>query len=198
MQKFEYFSAQVNRDERPDFLEDLKIEHEQAIKEVWNEKLSMLQSNSLVHNSNLSEFKNYLLLASVNILQEQGYDVGKYDFYLQGLWAQEVKRGGGTAPHIHKNSQICGWFFVEVPENSAYVVYHDTRVNKNIIELDYLQTDEQISNATGSIFFNNLMEGTVLFNNSWVSHQLVAGTNENPTRCFHFIISHKERMCNIL
>ena len=197
MQKFEYFPAQVNRDERPDFLDDLKIVHEQAIKEVWNENMPMLQSGSLVQHPSLTDFKNYLLLASVNILQEQGYDTGKYDFYLQELWAQEIKRSGGTAAHIHKNSQICGWVFIDVPENSAYVVYHDTRINKNVLELDYLQENDQILNATGLISFSNLLEGTALFNNSWMSHQIVAGASEEPTRCFHFVVSHKERMCNI-
>lgn len=197
MQKFEYFPAQVVRDERPDFLDGLKIVHEEAMREVWEEGMSMLQSGSLIHHPSLVDFKNYLMLASVDILREQGYDTGKYDFYLRELWAQEIKRSGGTTAHIHKNSQICGWVFINVPENSAYVVYHDTRINKNVLELDYLQENDQISNATSSIYFSNLLEGTVLFNNSWMSHQIVAGTSEETTRCFHFVVSHKERMCNI-
>ena len=196
MESYEYFPTQVNRDERPDFLGPVGPIGDTAIDEVRSANAALLQSNCLLRNINLEEFKNYLLLSSVEILRQQGYKVADYDFYLSALWAQEVNKPSGTTPHVHKNSQISGWFFTKVPENGAYVIYHDTRENKKMIELDYLQTSE-ISNATNSIFFNNLKEGTVLFNNSWVNHQLVSGDSEEPTRCLHFAVSHRGRLCNM-
>ena len=196
MEKFEYFPTQINREERPDFLEELSPIFEHAIKEVSDYGGNLLQSNLLLENTKTTNFKSYLLLSSVNILRGQGYSTDKYDFYLSGLWAQEIKDFASTNVHTHKNSQLCGWFFIEVEEESSYVVYHDTRANKAIIELDYNQGNE-ILNATGAIFFNNLRAGTCLFNNSWVPHQIVSNGNKKPTRCFHFVVSHKERMCNI-
>jgi uncharacterized protein (TIGR02466 family) len=155
----------------------------------------MCQSAFLAHEPALRELSDYLLVSAVEILRGQGYATDQYDFHLSGLWAQEVKKGAGTNVHIHKNSQIAGWFFLDAPENGAYPIYHDTRTNKAMVELDFVQGDE-VTNATSMINFNNMQSGSVLFANSWMQHQLVGGSSDDPTRCIHFIISHKDRPCS--
>jgi uncharacterized protein (TIGR02466 family) len=155
----------------------------------------MSQSAPLMHDPAFREVADYLLVSSVDILRGQGYAVDRYDFYLQGLWVQEVTKGAGTNVHVHKNSQICGWFFLETPESGAYPIYHDTRKNKEMVELDFIQGSD-ITNATNMIHFNNMQPGSVLFSNSWMQHQLMGNMSEQPTRCIHFIVSHKERQCS--
>jgi hypothetical protein len=91
---------------------------------------------------------------------------------------------------------MCGWFFIEIPPSAASAVYHDTRINKNMIELDHHQ-QEDISFATTSIHFNNIEAGTVLFNNSWMNHQLIGADSMLPTKCIHFIISHRDIIHNM-
>jgi uncharacterized protein (TIGR02466 family) len=195
MEGFAYFPAIVYRDERPDLIENILPVCLQALDQVRQPGMTIVQSLHLGHEPVLREVADYLLLSSVDILRSQGYSVDKYDFYLSGMWAQETGKGTGTNVHVHKNSQISGWFFLETPENGAYPVYYDTRMNKTMVELDYVQ-EEEVTNATGMINFNNVVPGTVLFNNSWMNHQIVGGTTDAPTRCIHFIVSHKERMCN--
>lgn len=195
MEGFAYFPAIVYRDERPDLVEKVLPTCIHALDQVRQENSPMTQSMFIANEHTLREVSDYLLLSSVNILRDQGYSVEKYDFYLSGLWAQEMTKGSGTNVHVHKNSQICGWFFLEVPENGAYPVYIDTRMNKAMVELDFVQGNE-ISNATNMINFNNVISGSVLFSNSWMQHQLIGGLSDSPTRCIHFIVSHKERVCN--
>lgn len=195
MEGFAYFPAIVYRDERPDLVEKVLPICKQYLDQVRSPERPMAQSNHMGNDPAMREVADYLLLSAVDILRGQGYSVEKYDFYLQGLWAQEVNKGGGTNVHVHKNSQICGWFFLETPEGGAYPVYHDTRMNKNMVELDFVQGEEVI-NATNMINFNNVQPGTVLFSNSWMQHQLMGSSSEQPSRCIHFIISHKERMCS--
>ena len=195
MEGYAYFPAIVYRDERPDLVEKVLPTCVQALDQVRQPGLPMLQSAHLAHDPALREVADYLLLSAVDMLRGQGYSTDKYDFYLSGLWAQETAKGAGTNVHVHKNSQVCGWFFLEVPEGGAYPIYHDTRMNKAMVELDFVQGDE-ISNATSVIHFNNMIPGSVLFSNSWMQHQLVSGPSEAPTRCIHFIVSHKERMCS--
>lgn len=196
MEGYAYFPAIVYRDERPDLVEKVLPTCVQALDQVRQPVAFMTQSAHLAHNPALREVADYILLSSVEILRSQGYAVDKYDFYLSGFWAQEVSQGSGTNVHVHKNSQICGWFFLETPEGGAYPMYHDTRMNKAMVELDFVQ-GEEISNATNMINFNSVIPGSVLFSNSWMQHQLVGGNAELPTRCIHFIVSHKERMCSI-
>ena len=195
MEGFAYFPAIVYRDERPDLVEKVLPTCVQALDQARQDGSLMVQSAYLAHDPALREVADYLLLSAVDILRGQGYSVDKYDFYLSGFWAQEVSKGAGTNVHVHKNSQICGWFFLETPEGGAYPVYHDTRMNKAMIELDFVQGDE-IINATNTINFNTVTPGSVLFSNSWMQHQLVSGPSDAPTRCVHFIVSHKERMCS--
>lgn len=196
MQGFAYFPAIVYRDERPDLAEKILPTCIRYLDQVRKPEWSMCQSNHLGNEPALQETVNYILLSTVDLLKSQGYETEKYDFYIQGLWAQEVNRGAGTNVHVHKNSQMCGWFFLEAPENGSYPIYHDTRMNKSMIELDFVQ-NEEINNATNMIHFNNMIPGTVMFANSWMQHQL-SGSNANfPTRCIHFIVSHKERLCNM-
>jgi hypothetical protein len=195
MEGFAYFPAIVYRDERPDLVEKVLPRCIQALDQVRQEGATMIQSMYLGHDPALREVADYLLLSSVDILRGQGYSVENYDFYLSGLWAQETVKGAGTNVHVHKNSQICGWFFLEAPEGGAYPMYYDTRMNKGMVELDFVQGNE-VSNATNMINFNNVIPGSVLFSNSWMQHQLVGGVSEMPTRCIHFIVSHKERMCS--
>lgn len=196
MEGFAYFPAIVYRDERPDLAEKALPVCVKHLEDARAPNASIFQSAHLAHDSALRDVADYLLLSSVDLLRSQGYLVDKYDFYLSGMWAQEVNRGPGTNVHVHKNSQICGWFFLETPENGAYPTYYDSRMNKPMVELDFVQGAE-ITNATNIIHFNNMVPGTVMFANSWMQHQLTGSNAETPTRCIHFIVSHKDRQCNI-
>jgi hypothetical protein len=195
MQGFAYFPAIVYRDERPDLVEEITPACIQHLDNVRGDGHPMCQTGSVQHDPAFRRVADYLLLSGVEMLRDQGYAVERYDFYLAGLWVQETGAQSGTNVHIHKNSQVCGWMFVDAPQGGAYPVYHDTRANKAMIELDFAPSDE-VTNATNSIHFNNVQTGTVLFSNSWMQHQLAGGNAETPTRCLHFIISHKDRPCS--
>lgn len=195
MQSFAYFPALVYRDERPDLAEELLPSCVQHLDSVRREGYSIYQTGSVEHDPTFRRVADYLLLSGVKMLRDQGYAVERYDFYLAGLWVQELGVGAGTNVHVHKNSQVSGWMFIDAPQGGAYPVYHDTRANKAMIELDFAPSDE-VTNATNSIHFNNVQSGTVLFSNSWMQHQLVGGGADTPTRCLHFIISHRDRPCS--
>lgn len=195
MESFAYFPTLVYRDERPDFIDQVLPLCNARLDEVRTVDAPVCQSGHLGRYAEARELSDYLLGSSIEVLRSQGYAVERYDFSVQGLWAQEIKRGGGTNIHVHKNSQICGWFFLEAAEGGAYPAYHDTRMNKNMIELDYMQGGD-VTVATSSIHFSNIVPGTVLFSNAWVNHQLVSGNSEQPVKCIHFIITHKDKPCS--
>ena len=195
MQGFAYFPALVYRDERSDLVEEILPACIQHLDNSRRDGHSMCQTGSVQHDPAFRRVADYLLPSGVEMLRDQGYAVERYDFYLAGLWVQETGAGSGTNVHVHKNSQVCGWMFVDAPQGGAYPVYHDTRMNKAMIELDFVPSDE-VTNATNSIHFNNVQPGTVFFANSWMQHQLAGGNAELPTRCLHFIISHRDRPCS--
>ena len=195
MDRFEYFSSCVYRDEQPDWVEYTR----QVVQKYYDQAASngMLdQTDHMAGDPDLKFLVDYLLLASDTILREQGYDMGKYELYLSGLWGQDVKCNGSTNVHVHKNSQICGWFFLDTPEGGAYPVYHDPRMNKQMVELDYVQ-GTVLTNSSPQVHFNNIQPGTILMANSWMQHQLIQNNSQMETKSIHFIVSHKDRQCNI-
>lgn len=195
MEAFEYFPAKVYREEHPDWV-GYTLQVAQKYYAAAQNGSYVAQTAHMANDPDLKFLVDYLLLAGDTILREQGYDMNKYELYLSGLWGQDVKCMTGTNVHLHKNSQICGWFFLKTPEGGSYPVYHDPRMNKQMIELDYVHGPE-LTNASSYVHFNNVKPGTFLFANSWMQHQLTPNTSQAETKSIHFIISHRERPCSI-
>lgn len=194
MNRHEYFCSCVYRDEQPDWVNYTR----QVVQKYYDVAASsgvVDQTGHMANDLDLKFLVDYLLLASDTILREQGYDMDKYELFLSGLWGQDVKCTGGTNVHVHKNSQICGWFFLDTPEGGSYPVYHDPRMNKQMVELDYKQGAD-IVNASSYVHYNNLKPGTILFANSWMQHQLTQNNSQHETKSVHFIVSHRERACS--
>ena len=194
MDRYDYFPSSVYREEHPDWVGYTS----QVVKKHYEAVASsgvLDQTGDMSNDPDLKFLVDYLVLASDTILREQGYDMDKYELYVAGLWGQDVKCNGGTNIHVHKNSQICGWFFLETPEGGAYPVYHEPRMNKQMIELDYIQGPSLV-NASSTVHFNNVRPGTVLMANSWIQHQLIQNNSQAQTKSVHFIVSHRERTCS--
>jgi len=193
IQGFTYFPTIIYRDEKPEFVDKMmKVSQKYLVQKNQQQNLCQI---SLENELETRELSDYLIVSSYDILASQGYLMEKYELFLFGLWIQEIKNHSGTNVHLHKNSQLSGWFFLDTPKNGSYPIFYDTRMNKQMIELDFVQTEE-ITNATSSIHFNNLNPGTVLFANSWMTHQLTANFSDTSTKTIHFIISHKDKLCN--
>lgn len=191
LQAFAYFPAMVYRDEHPEWVGYLK----EATSRYYtglpkNEPLC--QTHSMIQDKAFKFLSDYLVMSSTEILRTQGYAVDNYDLYVSQLWGQDVNCHGGTNVHVHKNSQISGWLFLETPEGGAYPVYHDPRMNKAMIELDFHQS-ENVEVATTAVHFRNIQPGTVLFANSWMPHELVQSHAAATTKSIHFMVSHKDK-----
>ena len=191
MDRYDYFSSSVYREEHPDWVEHTR----QVVQKYYDQAASngaLDQTDHMVGDPDLKFLVDYLLLASDTILREQGYDMNKYELYVSGLWGQDVKCNGSTNVHAHKHSQVCGWFFLDTPEGGSYPVFHEPRMNKQMVELDYVQGNE-LTNASPQVHFNNVKPGTILMANSWMQHQLTQNYSQEQTKSVHFIVSHKDR-----
>jgi uncharacterized protein (TIGR02466 family) len=194
MEAFTYFPSVIYREERPDWV-GYTLQVAQKYYAIAPDNDVMAQTTHMANDLDLKFLVDYLVLASDTILRSQGYDMDKYELYVSSLWGQDVKCTGGTNVHVHKNTQICGWLFLETPEGGSYPIYHDPRMNKQMIELDYVQGTE-LTNASSYVHFNNVKPGTFLMANSWMQHQLTPNNSQAQTKSIHFTVSHRERSCS--
>ena len=204
MEAFAYFPAHVYREEHPEWVDHTNKmceKHYAWIKENGNinPNIPVIQTGHMAHDPDLAYLTSYFQNTGVEILKSQGYITDRYDFYVSGMWGQDIQCYGGHRKHIHKNSQISGFYFTETPENGCYPVLHDPRSGKEMIELDYA-IGEELNNANGTVHFNNVMPGTFLFFNSWLPHEFTTSSSDKPTKFIHFILSHKDKdhQCNII
>lgn len=202
MEGYVYFPTLIYRDEQPEFCKRLKPVCQKILEESenYNSGELLIQTRDVSKDQELDLFCSYLLKSAKDILKDQGYNIDVYDFYVSSLWFQEIRAGAGTDVHVHKHSQISGWLFLDTPENGSIPLYYDPRMNKEMIELNEVEPD-LVTNATSIVNFSNVCPGTVLFNNSWLRHQMTQNMSPIPTRTLHFMISHdlrKDILCNTL
>lgn len=197
MQAFAYFPSVVYREEYPELVEQTIAASEKHYEFIKTQipdadKRHTIQTASMLEDVEMDELKNCFYQTGVSILKDQGYIIDNYDFYISSMWGHEVLEYGGNETHVHKNSQICGFYFFETPENGAAILFKDPRHTKEMVELDpYPSQDILVS--TNTIHFSNLMPGTFLFCNAWLPHQILGRGAQERSRFIHFILGYKEK-----
>lgn len=198
MEAFAYFPSLVYRDEKPEWVSQLRdslIPHFERAEAHWDSqdlKPPLVQTGLIHQDRNFEPLVTYLYEASNLILGDQGYLTDRYDLHLTALWGQRMLAGGATEVHVHKNSHLTGWMFLDVPEKCAYPVFKDPRYGKALLDLDY-EDGEEIKPATSAVNFNNVVPGTILIANSWLPHQIIGGNPDSATTAIHFIVSCREK-----
>lgn len=196
MDRYDYFPTSIFRSEQPQWVsESLNFFDQAILKVIQSENLDpnqkVIQSYNLVGLGILSPVFQFFQESSQQILASQGYDMQRHNVNLTEMWAQEIKPLGFNDVHLHGNSQVSGFYFLETPENGSYPVFYDPRYEKQMSELPHVPTEE-VTYSTNAIHFNNIKPGTFLIFNSWVKHNLVINQSNQLTKCIHFIARHSQ------
>lgn len=178
------FPSSVARGEHPEFLDASKkvlAEHLARVKpNTWN----VCQSESMF-DARLDGLLSMIARESFQILSDQGYDMAQSQTSVTEFWGQEFLKHGQHMEHIHsRGAQITGFYFVEVPENSALPVVFDPRPGKRQISL--VQSNQaEVSYASEQIVMA-VQPGDLLLFNSWLPHGFTRHESDAPFRFIHF------------
>jgi uncharacterized protein (TIGR02466 family) len=193
MQCFAYFPSLVYREECPDWVAEVKNKTAPYLDEMREGcGFSVLQTNSMVNDPSLAFLRDAFFNASVGALKEQGYDLDRYDFFVNGMWGQEISSEGEHTPHVHANTQMCGLYFLDTPKNGAYPVFKDPRFSKACMDL-FSAPQSDITNATTDIHFDSVRPGSFLIFNSWLPHSISKNMAKDLTKFIHFTLTHREK-----
>lgn len=193
MENFLYFPSAVYREEKLDWLEILSSITDKYFSNMKErQELLVHQTNNMAGDKALSFLEENIKSAAYSILQAQGYSVENYEFYISAIWGHLIYPHGFHVTHLHRESSLCGFYFLETPKNGAYPVFEDPRPAKLALDLDS-PIREEVTLATPSVHFNNIKPGTILIANSWLPHRFEPNRSTENTKLIHFTVAQNKR-----
>lgn len=143
-------------------------------------------STYMQYDSNFKDFMMFVCNKSLEILDEQGFDMSNHFLIVNELWVQEFAKDGGGyhIPHIHCNSHISGFYFLKCSNKTSFPVFHDPRINKKMIQLP--QKNEKIITTSSERIDFKVKPGLFVFFNSYLEHEFIFDHGLEPFRFIHF------------
>lgn len=185
-----HFPCPIYLIERPDFLEAVSEVSEESLAQQnkarsLDEIYPVIMSGNYFADPRLNKFAEFVGATSWNILAEQGYAMQDKVVSFTEMWTQEHHKHSSMEQHTHGyGSQIVGFYFLEVPENSSRVVFHDPRMGKSLIDLP----EADVSQATIASRMINFepKPGLMIFANAWLAHSFTRHAADKPIKFVHF------------
>lgn len=187
-----HFPCPIYLIERPDFLgtvtkvseESLALHKDRKLNEIY----PVIMSGNYFADTRLNKFSEFVGSTAWNILNEQGYAMQDKVVTFTEMWTQEHHKHSAMDQHTHGyGSQIVGFYFLEVPENSSRVVFHDPRMGKSLIDLP--ETDVNQATIASKMINFEPKPGLMIFANAWLAHSFTRHANDKPIKFVHFNLS---------
>ena len=204
LQLAHHFPCPIYLIERPDFLEAVNIVSEENLVERrkegdLNEIYPVYMTNSFYGDPRLTEFTQFVGATAWNILNEQGYAMQDMAVAFTEMWTQEHHKHSAMDAHVHGfGSQIVGFYFLETPEDSSRVVFHDPRSAK--VQIDLPERDMGLATPASKAINFTPKPGLMIFANSWLSHSFTRHAADKPIKFVHFnltVIPNLTNTCDI-
>lgn len=185
-----HFPCPIYLIERPDFLASVTEVSEESLAAQHKERkldkiYPVMMSGNYFADQRLGKFTEFVGATAWNILAEQGYLMQDKVVSFTEMWTQEHHKHSAMDQHTHGyGSQIVGFYFLEVPDDSTRVVFHDPRAGK--VQIDLPETDPgQVTIASKMINFTP-KPGLMIFANSWLAHSFTRHAADKPIKFVHF------------
>jgi len=185
-----YFPSMIYTIEKPEFLKDVKAVSDERLKAAKATRkidpiYPVMMTDNLFTDERISEFSKYVGSTAWNILQSQGYAMDRLATTFESMWTQEHHKHSLMEQHVHGfGAQLIGFYFLEVPDKSSHVIFHDPRAGKvqgNLPEASM----SMVTPASNTIHFNP-KPGLLMFANSWLPHSFGRHAANKPMKFVHF------------
>ena len=186
-----HFPCPIYLVEKPEFLESVNAVSEESLTKrraeqgELNEIYPVLMSDNYYADERITPFAEFIGQTSWNILQEQGYAMQDKVVQFTEMWTQEHHKHSAMDQHIHGyGAQIVGFYFLEAPESSSRVVFHDPRASK--LPIDLPETDVSKATIASKMINFEPKPGLMIFANAWLAHAFTRHAAETPIKFVHF------------
>ena len=197
MEPFYCFPTAVYSVKAPQFLDETRavVSEAIAIKRKAMKKLNpiypVVMTDNLFDDPRMSDLTKFIAQTGWNILSGQGYAMQNFTTHFTEFWCQEHHKHSAMEQHVHGfSSQLVGFYFIDVPENSSRALFHDPKAGKVQLNLPEANTDQA---TFASNIINFVPEpGLCMFANSWLAHSFSRHAANKPMRFIHFNITVRE------
>ena len=190
LQVAHHFPSAIYLIDRPDFLEVVKEVSEENLDvqrkaNDLNEIYPVYMTGNYFADPRVAKFSEFVGGTAWNILSEQGYDMQNKGVRFVEMWTQEHHKHSAMDQHVHGyGSQIVGFYFLETPENSSHVVFHDPRSAK--VQIDLPEQDQTSATPASKMINFTPKPGMMIFANAWLAHSFTRHAAEQPLKFVHF------------
>jgi hypothetical protein len=142
------------------------------------------QSVSFQGHPKIQDFGQRVIQIAWEILRMQGYDMEKFNTVYESMWLQEHHKMSAMEQHVHNGGiQLVGFYFLDLPENSSRLVFHDPRPGKVQIDLPEKNVKD-VTFGTQMINFEPKV-GDLFFAPAWLPHSFTRHGNDEMLRFVH-------------
>lgn len=188
-----HFPCPIYLIERPDFLDVVtQISDESLAQQHKERKLDelypVMMSGNFFADPRAAKFTEFVGATAWNILAEQGYFMQDKVVSFMEMWTQEHHKHSSMDQHTHGyGSQIVGFYFLEAPENSSRVVFHDPRMGK--VQIDLPESEPNNATIASKMINFTPKPGLMIFANAWLAHSFTKHAADKPIKFVHFNLS---------
>lgn len=192
VQRWDHFPTSIYSTERPDFIDSVKFVADEYLEEIKkdhpaDDPQQVIQTINFYNDARIKDFIDYVGQTGWSILNTQGYQMDNRVTFFNDMWAQEYTKYSGMDQHTHiYGTQLVGFYFYEVPENSSKALFFDPRPGK--VQINLPEQDQTIATHGSNIINFDLKPGLFLFTNAWLAHAFTKHQSNEPLKFIHFNI----------
>lgn len=181
------FPSAILRGAVPEFLDAAKAVSQEYITRVKPNCWNVCQSEAMF-DVRLSGLLEMIAKKSFEMLSEQGYEMANLQTNVSQFWAQEFTKNGQHTEHVHPfGAQVTGFYFIQVPENSAYPVVFDPRPGKRQINLP--QADQSQVTFGSEQLVLSVKPADLILMNAWLPHGFTRHESDIGMQFIHFTVN---------
>ena len=195
-----YFPAPVYFIEKPEFLQSVSAVSEERLIEArkshdLDDIYPVYMTGNYYEDERIEDFVSYVGSTVWNILNEQGYHMDNFLVHFSEMWTQEHYKHSAMEQHVHPGSVMVGFYFLETPDNSSKVVFHDPRAGKIMVDLP--QKDQSMATMSSQMINFTPRPGLLMFAPGWMAHSFTRHMAMSPIKFVHFNLyaKYNEPVC---
>ena len=154
------------------YLDEAHDKVSEQVKKEGSDFGHVYHSVSLETDPNLKYLTDFIGATAWNLLDDWGVDLSNFTLLYESMWVQEFAKDGGGHHriHIHENSHISGFYFLE-NNKASYPIFHDPRPGASMTSLP-VKDDSIVTPFTKMINYQP-EPGHMYFFPSYLPHEYV-------------------------